>query len=227
LAIAISAFTYIFIYKNTIMKKIPFGISAITLFIVAACNNTSDKASKETDTSKMTNDTMQNMVRQTDSSITMVTPTFANLDAKLSTDIKAVVDHYIHIKNALVNNSGSEAASGGKAMADDISKVDKSLFTPEQKKMYDGIEDDLKEHAEHIGENAKDIDHQREHFSMMSEDVYDLVKAFGGGQTLYHDHCPMANDNKGAMWLSEMKEVKNPYFGGKINECVKVQEVIK
>jgi hypothetical protein len=44
---------------------------------------------------------------------------------------------------------------------------------------------------------------------------------------LYHDHCPMANDNKGAMWLSEVREVKNPYFGGKMNECVKVQEVIK
>jgi hypothetical protein len=112
-------------------------------------------------------------------------------------------------------------------MTDAISKVDKSLFTADQKKVYDDIEDDLKEHAEHIGENAKDIDHQREHFTMMSEDVYDLVKAFGGGQMLYHDHCPMANDNKGAMWLSEMKEVKNPYFGGKMNECVKVMEVIK
>jgi hypothetical protein len=62
---------------------------------------------------------------------------------------------------------------------------------------------------------------------MMSEDVYDVAKAFGGGQALYHDHCPMANDNKGAMWLSEMKEVKNPYFGGKMNECVTVPEVIK
>ena len=62
---------------------------------------------------------------------------------------------------------------------------------------------------------------------MMSEDVYDLVKAFGGGQTLYHDHCPMADNNKGGMWLSETKEVKNPYFAGKMNECVKVKEVIK
>jgi len=133
----------------------------------------------------------------------------------------------LHIKNALVGNSGGEAASGGKAMAEAISKIDKSLFTAEQKKIYDGIEDDLKEHAEHIGKNAGNIKHQREHFAMMSEDVYDLAKAFGGGQVLYHDHCPMANDNKGAMWLSETKEIKNPYFGGKMNECVTVPEVIK
>ena len=62
---------------------------------------------------------------------------------------------------------------------------------------------------------------------MMSEDVYDLVAAFGAGQILYHDHCPMANDSKGAMWLSETMEVRNPYFGGKMNECVRVEEVIK
>jgi hypothetical protein len=112
-------------------------------------------------------------------------------------------------------------------MAEAMAKIDKSLFTAEQKKTYDGVEDDLKEHAEHIGENARNIKHQREHFAMMSEDVYDLVKAFGGGQALYHDHCPMASDNKGAMWLSETKEIKNPYFGGKMNECVTVPEVIK
>jgi hypothetical protein len=156
-----------------------------------------------------------------------VSPSFNNVDPKVSTSLKTVVDHYLHIKNALVDNSGGEAASGGKAMAEAMTKIDKSLFTAEQKKTYDGIEDDLKEHAEHIGENAGNIKHQREHFAMMSEDVYDLAKAFGGGQALYHDHCPMANDNKGAMWLSEMKEVKNPYFGGKMNECVTVPEVIK
>ena len=72
------------------------------------------------------------------------------------------------------------------------------------------------------------IDHQREHFTMMSEDIYDLVRAFGGGQALYHDHCPMYNkDNGGAMWLSETKEVKNPYFGSEMPKCGTVEEVIK
>jgi len=207
------------------MKKIFFAISGFALIVVTACNN-SDKSSKENDISKMNTDTVKNAAVDT-TQIAEVAHSFNDVDPKLAVSLKTVVDHYLHIKNALVNNSGSETANGGKAMADAMNKVDKSLFTAEQKKVYDGIEDDLKEHAEHIGENANDIDHQREHFTMMSEDVYDLVKAFGGGQALYHDHCPMANDNKGAMWLSEMKEVKNPYFGGKMNGCVKVEEVIK
>src|SRR5260221_12069206 len=206
------------------MKKILFSISILAVFIVAACNN--NKSSKETGMSKMNTDTSKSTTVDT-ATMTEVSHRFNDVNPNLGASMKTVIDHYLHIKNALVNNDGNDAASGGKQMADAISKIDKSLFTADQKKVYDGIEDDLKENAEHIGKNAKDIDHQREHFTMMSEDVYDLVKAFGGGQTLYHDHCPMANDNKGAMWLSEMKEVKNPYFGGKMNECVKVQEVIK
>jgi hypothetical protein len=206
------------------MKKIFFGICFFALIIVSACNN-SDKSSKEKETSKIIEDTAKN-TKTNNEQTAEIKHTFSNVDPKLASSLKTIVDHYLHIKTALVNNDGSDAAKGGKAMADVMGKIDKSLLTAEQKAIYDNIEDDLKEHAEHIGKNAGNIEHQREHFSMMSEDVYDLVKAFGGGQTLYHDHCPMANDNKGGMWLSETKEGKNPYFGGKMNDCVKVEEVI-
>ena len=56
---------------------------------------------------------------------------------------------------------------------------------------------------------------------------YDLVKAFGAGQPIYHDHCPMYNENKSAMWLSEIQEVKNPYFAAKMPTCGSVEEIIK
>jgi hypothetical protein len=207
------------------MKKMFFSLLAVCIVFFAACNNR-DKSSKQDDESKMKADTVK-MITSDTSVIPEVTPRFNDIDSKLAASLKTVVDHYLHIKNALVNNSGSDAADGGKEMANAIGKVDKSLFTADQKKVYDDIEDDLQEHAEHIGKNANDIDHQREHFAMMSEDVYDLVKAFGGGQALYHDHCPMANDNKGGLWLSETKEIKNPYFGGKMNGCSKVEGVIK
>ena len=62
-----------------------------------------------------------------------------------------------------------------------MSKLDKSLLTAEQKRLYDGIEEELKEHAEHIAKNGDKIEHQRSYFSMLSEDVYDLAKAFGAG----------------------------------------------
>lgn len=39
--------------------------------------------------------------------------------------------------------------------------------------------------------------------------------------------CPMYNDNKGALWLSESKDIKNLYYGNKMVECGEVKEVIK
>ncbi len=57
------------------------------------------------------------------------------------------------------------------------------------------IADDAMEHSEHIGANAGKLEHQREHFEMLSKDVFNLVKDFGtGGQTLYKDFCFMYND---------------------------------
>jgi acetyl-CoA acetyltransferase len=112
-------------------------------------------------------------------------------------------------------------------MEEAIKGFDKSLLAADQKKVYDAQEAGLKENAEHIANSTDKIEHQRKHFSSMSEGMYALVKAFGGGKTLYHDHCPMAKDGQGAMWLSETKEIKNPYFGDKMMECGSVEEEIQ
>jgi len=210
------------------MKKIFFGILTIGVAAISACNNSGNKENAEKhDMNSMSKDSTEHAATTDDKEVKTVAVTFSNVDSKVTTSIKEIIDHYLHIKNALANDNAGEAASGSKEMAEVISKLDKSLLTAEQKKVYDDIEDDLKEHAEHIGKNSGDIKHQRDHFSMMSEDVYDLAKAFGAGRALYHDHCPMYNENKGAMWLSEMKEVKNPYFGSKMITCGTVEEVIK
>lgn len=95
-------------------------------------------------------------------------------------------------------------------MEDAIGKLDKSLLITEQKTAYDANEEEMKEHAEHIAKNGDNTKHQRSHFVQMSEVVYELVKNFGAGRPVYHDHCPMARDNQGAMWISEVKGNKNP-----------------
>lgn len=151
----------------------------------------------------------------------------ATSDVKSATLIKEMVEHYLHLKNALAGDNGKEAAAAGKAIVVAMGKVDTSSFTAEQKKVYEDVEDDAREHAEHIGENSGDIEHQREHFDMLSKDMYDLVKAFGSTQLLYKDFCPMYNDKKGAIWLSETKQIKNPYYGKKMLSCGSMKEEIK
>jgi hypothetical protein len=149
------------------------------------------------------------------------------VDAKVAASIKEIVDHYLHLKNALVNDNTKDAAAAGKEIIVAMEKLDKSSLTAEQKKVYEDVEDDAKEMAEHIGDNAGKIEHQREHFDMLSNDVYDLVKAFGGGQVLYKYFCSKYNDKKGAIWLSESKTIKNPYYAKKMLNCGSLKEEIK
>ena len=206
------------------MKQLIIGIITVSAIAIAACNSNETKSGKDS-MSEMKTDTIQQASTTDDKNIKEISPTFASVDANTAGYIKSVVGHYLHIKNALANDNETEAANGAKAMSDVLAKVDKSFFTAEQKKIYDDNEADLKEHAEHIGKSK--LDHQREHFAMMSEDVYALVKAFGGGQTLYHDHCPMYNESIGATWLSEVKEIKNPYMGSSMPKCGTVEEKIQ
>ena len=108
-----------------------------------------------------------------------------------------------------------------------FSNSDTKTLSAEQVKTFNDIADDAKEHAEHISANGGNIKHQREHFILLSKDIADLTKTFGnGGQTLYKDFCPMANDGKGAIWVSEVKDIKNPYFGKEMSTCGSVKETI-
>lgn len=75
---------------------------------------------------------------------------------------------------------------------------------------------------------SKEIKDQRVYFAGISNDVIVLVKKSGlkSGE-LYVTHCPMALDHKGAYWLSDSKEINNPYFGKMMLKCGSVEETIK
>jgi len=147
--------------------------------------------------------------------------------ANNAVSIKEIVTAYLQLKNALTEDNSTGAAAAGKKLTAAFKNFDKSTLTPAQKKTYEDVEADASENAEHIGANGGKIEHQREHFVLLSKDIYDLVKAFGGGQVLYKDFDPMANNGKGAFWLSETKEIKNPYMGKAMLSSGSVKEEIK
>jgi hypothetical protein len=141
--------------------------------------------------------------------------------------IKEFVSAYLQMKNAFTEDNSAGAATAGKKLESAFKNFDKSALTSTQKKTYEDVESDAREHAEHIGKNSGNITHQREHFVLLSNDVYDLVKTFGAGQFLYKDFDPMANNGKGAFWLSETKDIKNPYIGKAMLTRGSVKEEIK
>ena len=197
------------------MKTLIFVI-AISAISLTACNNQSgDKDKAGTDTAPVAAET--NMAASSPDANTQLS----------SSPISGIVSSYLQLKNALANDNGKEAADAGNAMVSAFKNFAQSSLSAEKKKTFEDIQEDASEHAEHIAANGTNIEHQREHFETLSKDVYDLAKTFGAGQTLYKDFCPMYNSNKGATWLSETKEMKNPYLGRKMPTCGEVKETIQ
>ncbi len=200
------------------MKYLIFGLAILALGFTA-CNSNSDKKTEEAH--KMSQQEMKDMNMHDSMG---VTPAKTSSE---SVNISSIVTNYLHMKNAFAKDDSKEAGASGEEMVKAFTGFNKAALTPDQAKIYNDVEDDAREHAEHIGSNAGNIKHQREHFDMLSKDIYQLVKTFGGGQKLYYDHCPMYNDGKGANWLSETKEIANPYLGKAMPNCGTVKEELK
>ena len=87
-----------------------------------------------------------------------------------------IVTDYMALKDALVATNKDEAAKAGKQLEASLKSFDISGYTAEQQEELKDIIDDAKEHAEHI--SRSEIDHQREHFKTLSNDIIDLVDLF-------------------------------------------------
>jgi hypothetical protein len=208
--------TYLHELKIYYMKKLIPGI-VIMAALLTACNG-----KKSAESQKNSND-MQ-AISPVDSVTSTLIPTSIS---KNSGPINEIVSAYLQLKNALTIDNSSDAATGGSSLEAAFKNFDKSALTAAQKKTYEDVEADAREHAEHIGANGGNIEHQREHFELLSKDIYDLVKAFGGGQVLYKDFDPMSNNGKGAFWISETKEIKNPYMGKAMFTSGSIKEELK
>lgn len=192
------------------MKHLFIGAFLLT-GLISACNNSNTREENKDTTKVVTNAPLESAASNSNTG-----------------SIKGIVDGYLQLKNALTKDNAKDAATAGTAIVAALTKVTPSSFPADKQKAYSDLQDDIKENAEHIGANADKIDHQREHFVMLSKDIADLVKAFGSsGQTLYKDFCPMANEGKGAVWISETKEIKNPYLGSKMPTCGSLKETIQ
>ena len=198
------------------MKNIILGLAIASTTLVVCYSNKSEESQNSSKDSQTIFQTIN--TSETTSSFVVVLNTVS---------IKEILSAYLQMKNAFTEDNSTGAATAGKKLEAAFKSFDKSALTSTQKKTYEDVEADAREHAEHIGANGGNIAHQREHFDLLSKDIYDLVKAFGGGQVLYKDFDSMFNKGKGAFWLSETKEIKNPYMGKAMLTSGSIKEEIK
>lgn len=135
----------------------------------------------------------------------------------VAANTQGIYKAYIELKENLVLGNTKDAGAKANVLGDSLKSLSRS-----------GVNTDtLQNFCEHI-KVTNNISQQREAFAQLSAKIIALAKKgkLGTGN-FFVMHCPMAFNNKGADWISDNKEIRNPYFGNEMLECGEVKEEIK
>lgn len=149
------------------------------------------------------------------------------VDEQAEEALKPLYTAYLNWKDYLVNDDFTEAQKMATHMNAALGKIDMSLFSGDDLNDWVGFRKDLSKSMEHI-HHATTIEQLRKTFQAVSAIMIDITIRFTPlAKTLYVQHCPMADNNKGADWLSMEKEIRNPYFGSAMISCGEISKEIK
>ena len=185
---------------------------------VTGCNN-----SNTTTTTTTTDST------KTQSKVN-IQPVQSKLNETGTRKLMTVINNYYTLKNALVAGKGDSAT----AAAAQLLTITDSLQAFLQKDTTSPVTfkpflDTIINQARIIAAtNDATCERQRLPFGTLSSAMYGLLKNVDlKNARVYQEYCPMAYNEKGAHWLSDDSDIKNPYFGKKMLECGEVTDVIK
>lgn len=210
------------------MKK-TFLTAALAVFIFTSCSENQQETSTTAETEN--HEHHEGMAHgdnmpATDK-IVVETPDYTSVEGPVKEQIAALVNSYLQLKDNLVASNGQKVQNDAQSVMATADKIEFSALQGEQKSFAEEKLNEVKQSAANMGESA-DLTAQRGQLELLSEATFALSKAFGAaGQTLYYQHCPMANNDKGAYWLSSNEEIRNPYFGEKMLKCGSNEEVHK
>lgn len=169
---------------------------------------------------------MKSILKGLMATIVLLSVTVSAQDKNQAGALNAVYENYFEVKDALVKSNGEAAATESAELLSAIKAVKMKSLTTAEHSLWMKTTKELSVDAERIAE-TKDIKHQRDYFITLSGNIYKLIKVSNLQTPIYYQHCPMANDGKGANWLSKENAVKNPYYGNRMLTCGRVDETIK
>ena len=133
----------------------------------------------------------------------------------LKTQHSSILTSYYHVKDALVKGNSDAAGINATAFLKAINETEKAIITPE----YIGS---LVNDATSIS-RSNDIKVQREKFASLSANLLAVLKKTKlSNEPIYQMYCPM----KKAVWLSDIKAIKNPYYGSAMLTCGSIKETL-
>ncbi|MEZ5059641.1 MAG: efflux RND transporter periplasmic adaptor subunit [Saprospiraceae bacterium] len=140
--------------------------------------------------------------------------------------LSRLTNSYLAVKDALVATDANMTSQKSESVLESLNQVDMELLEGPAHLYWMKEMKAIKAHTTKMKE-ASDVEIQREQFDFLSQALIKTLSAFGVAKdTFYVQHCPMANENNGADWISNEKKIRNPYFGDKMLTCGTVKTVL-
>lgn len=148
-------------------------------------------------------------------------------DPAFQKQLNLLTNDYIQLKDEMVKGQASSIKNASDKVTQSLSKVDMKLTKGEAHMHWMALLTPMQTSLDKII-LSKNRDAQRLEFINLSKAMINAVESFGVGNEspLYIQFCPMANDNKGATWISLNENIINPYFGDAMLTCGSVESVI-
>jgi Cu(I)/Ag(I) efflux system membrane fusion protein len=150
-----------------------------------------------------------------------------SIDKQAKEALQPLYSKYLKWKDALTNDNFEEAQKNAADMKSALEKINMNVFKGDTHNLWMNFQGSLSKNLEHV-HHFSDIEQLRKAFQSVSVTMIQMTNTFTPlGKTIYVQHCPMADNNKGADWLSSEKEIRNPYFGSSMLTCGEVTKEIK
>ena len=150
-----------------------------------------------------------------------------SVDKQAKEALQPLYASYLKWKDALTNDDFAEAQKMAINTKSILDKINMGLFKGEAHNAWMNFQGSLSNSLEHV-QHFSDIEQLRKAFQTVSATMIVMANTFKPlDETIYVLHCPMADNNKGADWLSREKEIRNPYFGSSMLTCGEVTREIR
>lgn len=131
-----------------------------------------------------------------------------------SSDFSEALPSYLKMKDAFVASDAGQVFAFAKTTSEKLKTISTDdLGTMEKQHLTKSIE-----MLDAIANNDN-LENQRAHFVILNENIVPIAMSIENSTNYYIQKCPMANNNKGAVWLSMEEEIRNPYYGDAMLTC--------
>lgn len=153
-------------------------------------------------------------------------PRAETVSLKFRQQYQEALSAYLTLKDALVSSDKDKAGEVAAALKGALAQLEIAARDGGVPEGWSARLAQLNAGCEKVAA-AADLEGQRAAFFELSNAMIESAKALGPlDQAFYVQHCPMAFNNTGGDWLSDSREVYNPYFGDQMLHCGTVKEAL-